>query len=99
MTDSILIAYEVFHSFTRRYNGRDRYISINLDMNKVYNRIKWAFFKLVMAQMGFNMQWIKLVMNSVCTVSYSYLVNSEPQLKFKHSRGIDKGIPFHLTFL
>lgn len=41
--------------------------------------------------MGFNDKWIKLMMSCVSTVSYSILVNGNPDTKFMPSRGLKQG--------
>lgn len=87
-TDNILIAYEALHSLTNKCHGSHRFIAIKLDMSKIYDRVKREFLKAVMIQMGFNFQWIKLVMECVTIVSYSLLINGEPQPNFKPTTGI-----------
>lgn len=93
ITDNILITYEALHSLTHRCNGSNRFMAIKLDMSKVYNRVEWEFLKAVMVQMEFNMQWIKLVMECMTTVSYSLLIMGEPQPIFKPTRSIRQGDP------
>ncbi|KAF5442453.1 hypothetical protein F2P56_035108 [Juglans regia] len=46
-----------------------------------------------MSRMGFDQQWIELVMKGVESVSQSILVNGIPQPYFKPSRGIRQGDP------
>lgn len=43
--------------------------------------------------MGFNIDWINLIMNCVTSASYSILVNGVPQKTFKPTRGIRQGDP------
>lgn len=40
ITDNILTAYEALHSLTHRCSGRDRYMAIELDMSKGYDRVE-----------------------------------------------------------
>lgn len=71
-----------------------RFMTIKLDMSKVYNRVKWIFFKAIMSTMRFQSKWIQLMMHCVTVVSYSILINGDPQASFKSTRGIWQGDPF-----
>lgn len=62
-------------------------------MNKVYDRVQLAFLRAVMSRVGFYSQWIDFVMNCVTTVSYSILINGQPQQFFTPKRGIRQGDP------
>ena len=43
--------------------------------------------------MGFSHRWINLIMECVCTMSYSILVNGQPVGNIRPSRGIRQGDP------
>ena len=70
-----------------------RFLALNLDMSKAYDRMEWGFLKKVMEKMGFGEKWVKLVMECISTISYSVLVNGEPNGDIKPSRGIRQGDP------
>lgn len=91
ITDNILIAYEILQSMTTRFKGKAIYMALKLDMNKAYDRIEWAFLEAVMGKMQFQHTWIHLIMMCVSIVSYSILINGDPQSCFKPSRGIRQG--------
>ena len=57
--------------------------------------IEWSgvFLEELMRRMGFNEQWIALMMTCVKTVSYSVLENGEPKGLIQPSRGIRQGDP------
>ena len=61
--------------------------------SKNYDRGEWSFLEEVMRKLGFNEQWITLMMICVKSVSYSVLVNGEPKGMIRPSRGIFQGDP------
>lgn len=62
-------------------------------MSKAYDKIEWEFLQAVMVKLGFSQRQIQLIMSFVSTMSYSILVNGQPQLFSKPSRGLRQGDP------
>ena len=60
-------------------SGQTGFMALKLDMSKVYDRIEWNYLQKLMEKMGFCSRWIGLIMECVCTVSYSIRVNGEPK--------------------
>ena len=92
ISDNILVAFESLHSM-QKHTRKDDFMAIKLDMSKAYDRVEWPYLATVMKKMGFNEQWIKLVMPCVTIISYSVLVNGEPKGMIHPSRGIRQGDP------
>ncbi|XP_030939894.1 uncharacterized protein LOC115964781 [Quercus lobata] len=91
--DNILVAFETLH-YMKNHNSRNSgFMAIKFDMSKAYDRVEWSFLKAVMTQMGFNDQWVALIMECITTVTYSILINGEPCGNIKPSRGIRQGDP------
>ncbi|XP_042939551.1 uncharacterized protein LOC122274591 [Carya illinoinensis] len=93
ISNNTLIAYEVLHSMQSRMKGRKGFMALKLDMSKAYNRVEWGFVEAVMQKIGFPQHWVHLIQKCLNSVSYSILVNGEPQQKFYPSRGIRQGDP------
>lgn len=45
ITDNIMVAYEMIHFLRCKKKGKQGYMSIKLDMNKAYDRVKWEYLK------------------------------------------------------
>ena len=68
-------------------------MAIKLGISKAYNRVEWGFLRNIMIKLGFDVRWIQLAMETVCTASYSVLINGEPKGYINPSRGIKQGDP------
>lgn len=62
IADNITVAYEALHTMNSKLVGKTGYMALKLDMSKAYDRVEWAFLRAVMSKMGFDKQWIELVM-------------------------------------
>jgi hypothetical protein len=92
ITDNVLTAYECIHSM-RKKKGRQGWCAVKLDMIKAYDRVEWAYLQGIMQKLGFDEQWVSLIMRCVSTVSFQVKVNGERLEVFKPSRGIRQGDP------
>ncbi|KAL6176158.1 hypothetical protein ACLB2K_052793 [Fragaria x ananassa] len=86
------VATEVAH-FLHSNRRVDEHFSLKLDISKVYDRLEWSFVRNILVKLGFAMEWVELIMTTVTTVSYSFLVNGEVRGNVKPSRGIRQGDP------
>lgn len=53
-------------------------MSLKLDINKAYDRVKLHFIEQVMKKMEFDETWIRKVMMCINLVSFGVLINGEP---------------------
>lgn len=57
---------------------RIRYMTLKLDMSKVYDKVKQNFLKALMRKIGFVDRWINLIMACVRMLTYSICINGQP---------------------
>ncbi|XP_048609324.1 uncharacterized protein LOC125585043 [Brassica napus] len=62
ITDNILIAQEMFHGLRTNKACQGKYMAIKTDMSKAYDRVEWDFIQALLEKMGFDLHWIKLMM-------------------------------------
>ncbi|KAA3480943.1 reverse transcriptase [Gossypium australe] len=53
ISDNVLLAYEILHTLKQKRLGKKGFITVKLDMSKVYDRVEWNFIKEIMVQIGF----------------------------------------------
>jgi len=58
-------------------------MAIKLNMAKAYVQVEWSFLYNAMLRMGFNYNWVELIMRYVRIAFFSFLVNKV--LKKSHS--------------
>ena len=71
---------------------------LKLDMSKAYDLVALIFFEKILLKMGFQDSWVALIMECICTLSYSILVNGKPKGLISPSRGLNQGYPLSLFF-
>ena len=93
----MLVAFKHFHYMKKRKkNGGKGYMALKLDMSKAYDRIEWEFLEKMLITLGFHMNWFRLVMRCVTSVTYSIILNGQPTSPFSRSRGLRQGDPLSL---
>ncbi|KAA3466750.1 reverse transcriptase [Gossypium australe] len=93
ITDNVLLAYEILHTFRQKRTGKKGYMAIKLDISKAYDRVEWDFVKTVMIKMGFAHEWVGLIMKCITSVSYAVNINGYGGRIFQPSRGLRQGDP------
>ena len=88
ITDNTTIAFELLHRMHNKRSGKKGQMAVKLDINKAYDRVEWSFLRQMMIKLGFDGRWVNLAMETVCTASYSILINGELKGFVQPSRGI-----------
>ncbi|XP_071674470.1 uncharacterized protein [Lolium perenne] len=70
ITDNFLVAYESYHTIKNKRIGKFGSCAVKLDMHKAYDRVEWCFLESIMIKLGFNPDWVKLIMACVSSVRY-----------------------------
>ena len=87
------MAFKTMHYINQKRKGKKGLMAIKLDMSKAYDRVEWVFLEAMMRKLGFQKEWIRLIMMYVTTISYSILINKEPKGKIIPTRGLCQGDP------
>lgn len=93
ISDNVLITHEILYYFRTSSAKKQCSMAVKTDMSKAYDRLEWSFLRNVLEHFGFHPTWVSWLMECVCSVSYSYLVNGSAHGRVKPSRGIRQGDP------
>jgi len=93
IADNVLITHETLHFLKTSGAIKNCSMAVKTDMSKAYDRVEWSFIKAVLQRMGFASCWIDWILECTSTVTYSFLINSQPLEKVVPSRGIRQGDP------
>jgi hypothetical protein len=91
--NNVTVAYELLHGLKAKRVGKKGQIAVKLNMSKAYDRVEWNFPEGIMYKLGFEGQWINLIMACLKSVSYAILFNGEPHGLITPSQGIRQGDP------
>ena len=93
ITDNTTVTFEVIHRMHNKRKGNVGQMAVKLDISKAYDWVNWCFLWNIMIKLGCDERWIQLAMETVCTASYSMLINGEPHSFITPSRGMKQGDP------
>lgn len=68
-------------------------MALKLDMSKTYDRVKWDCLEKIIIKMGFHTQSVDIMMKCVCSVTYSFKINGQPQGVITPTKGLHQGDP------
>ena len=88
--DNILLTHEIMHKF-KLLKGEAAWVAFKLDREKAYDRLEQDFIQACLQQLGFHPNWNKWIIESITIVSYSLMVNDEPNGLILPMRGIRQG--------
>ena len=93
ITDSILLAHELYHNL-HSGQGRAR-MCIKLDLRKAFDSLSRTFLCDVLRSMGFEWtNWIEMCLHATISLN----INGEPNTSFSSSNGVRQGAPYPCTF-
>ncbi|KAA3455485.1 reverse transcriptase [Gossypium australe] len=96
ISDNVLIAYEILHTFRKKRTGKKGYMVVKLDMS---DKVEWGFLKEVMLKMGFQEEVVGLILKCISTTSFTVSINAKRRRVFQGSRGLRQGDPLSLSAL
>ena len=65
ITDNILVAFEIIHYLNNKWEGKESFMAVKLDMSKAFDRVEWGFIEVVMEKLGLYERWISLIMQFI----------------------------------
>ena len=77
----------------RRKKGKNFSCVVELDMMKAYDRVEWHYLEAILSKLGFNIDFVRLIMKCVTSVRFSIRVNGELLPFFTPSKGLRQGDP------
>ncbi|MBA0749329.1 hypothetical protein Gogos_003274 [Gossypium gossypioides] len=72
----------------KRRIGKKRSFALKLDMSKAYDKAEWGFLYEVLLKMGFESEWVDLIMTCISSMSYSVFINGKMGGEFKPTRDL-----------
>ncbi|XP_074300458.1 uncharacterized protein LOC141631726 [Silene latifolia] len=92
ITDNIVVFQEAIHSM-RKKTGRIGFMAIKIDLEKVYDRLRWSFIRDTLQDMQFSILLVDVIMECVTSTRLQVLWNGEATEQFTPTRGVRQGDP------
>jgi len=91
--ENALVGIELVNYMKTKTKGKEKSVTLKLDINKAYDKIDWSYLKDVMYKMRFSRKWILWIMMCAETVDYSVIMNKEMVGPIIPGRGLRQGDP------
>jgi hypothetical protein len=86
--DAVSLAQETLHTVHRQKQAA---FAVKLDLSKAYDRVNWTFLRLLLIQIGFEVEAVEWIMGCIQSSSFAVLINGSPSPFFRPSRGLRQG--------
>jgi len=90
ITDATGVAQEYLHSIKVK---NSKFVVLNMDMLKAYDRMDWGFLRLALLQVGLSLEAKDWIMECVWTTNFVVLINCSPSRFFNSAKGLRQGCP------
>lgn len=92
-SDNVIVAQEVFHSMRKRRGWAKGWMTIKIDLEKAYDRLRWDFIRDTLHDIVCPDNFINIVWWCISSSRIRLLLNVDALQKFKPERGICQGDP------
>lgn len=89
--DNSILAHEIFHSMHQKRTGSIGFATLNLDMEKAFDKVEWPFVLAIFKHFGFSDKWVNLINQCISTPTFSILINGSLEGHFKSHCGLRQG--------
>lgn len=76
--DNVIVIFEIMHHLHQKTSGKVGEMAQKLDISKAFDRVEWGCLEKIMQKMGFNENWVKLMMQCITSVTHSVRINGKP---------------------
>lgn len=93
ITDNLILVSELMTFIQKSKRRKKHWCALKLDITKAYDKLSWNFLEAVLQQMHFSELWIRLLMGTVRSVSYTLLLNGQMAGSFVPECGLQQVDP------
>lgn len=101
--DNILIANKMFHILRTNKFCQNKFIVVKIDMNKVYDRVEWAFVHALLTKIRFTHQYVYSLDDGMLPSFYIKMLSFEAylhiQILFIRNDSFPFGNYYHMCYI